>query len=197
MTRRIFHSFHRGLLTALLFALAFAFSVQPHSVLAAEAIDITQAHLESTEDGYRLSATFAFDLNHTLEDAINHGIPLFFTTQVELTRPRWYWFDETAISAQRTVRIAKNLLTDEYQATILGGVQRSFSTLEEAVALLRRPSRWVVAERANLKSGTTYNVSVNMRLDLEYLSKPIHVNALNNSDWQLTSLRKTFPFKAE
>ena len=193
VTRRIFHSFHRGLLAALLLALSFL----PISVLATEGIDITQAHLESSEDAFRLSATFAFDLNHTLEDAINHGIPLYFTTQVELTRPRWYWFDETAISAQRTVRISKNLLTDEYQASILGGVQRSFSTLEEAVALLRRPSRWVVAERANLKSGTSYNVSVNMRLDLEYLSKPIHVNALNNSDWQLASVRKTFPFKAE
>ena len=193
MTRRIYHSFHRGLLAALLLAL----SLLHVSTFAAEGIDITQAHLESSDDGYRLSATFAFDLNHTLEDAINHGIPLYFTTQVELTRPRWYWFDETAISAQRTVRIAKNLLTDEYQATILGGVQRTFSTLDEAVALLRRPSRWVVAEHANLKSGTTYNVAVTMRLDLEYLSKPIHVNALNNSDWQLNSARKSFPFKAE
>jgi hypothetical protein len=193
VTRRIFHSFHRGLLTALLLALSFMHA----SAYAADGIEITQAHLESSEEGYRLSASFSFELNHTLEDAINHGIPLHFTTQVEMTRPRWWWFDETAVNAQRTVSITKNLLTNEYQATIIGGVQRSFSTLDEALALLRRPSRWLVAEHGGLKSGTTYTVAVRMRLDLEYLSKPIHVNALNNSDWRLASDWKSFPFKVE
>ena len=193
MTRRIFHSFHRKLLAALLLAL----SLVHVFAYAADGVDITQAHLENSEDGYRLSATFSFELNHTLEDAINHGIPLYFTTQVEMTRPRWYWFDETAVNAQRTVGISKNLLTNEYQATIVGGVQRNFNTLDEALALLRRPSRWQVAERGGLKSGTTYNVAVRMRLDLDYLSKPIHVNAINNSDWRLASDWKYFPFKAE
>jgi len=165
--------------------------------IAADGIEITQAHLESSDDGYKLSATFSFELNHNLEDAINHGIPLHFTTQVEMNRPRWYWFNESTVSTQRTVRIAKNLLTNEYQATILGGVQQSFNTLEEALGLLRRPSRWVVADRGALKAGATYNVGVRMRLDLEYLSKPIHLNALNNSDWRLASEWKYFPYKAE
>jgi len=164
---------------------------------AADGIDITQAHIEASEEGYRLSATFSFELNHALEDAINHGIALYFTTQVEMTRPRWWWwFDETTVSAQRTVGISKNLLTNEYQATIIGGVQRSFNTLEEALALLRRPSRWLIAERGGLKSGT-YNVAVRMRLDRDYLSTPIHVNAINNSDWRLASDWKYFPFKVE
>lgn len=193
MTRRIIHYLHGGLLATLLLALSLVHAL----TYAADDIEISQAHLESSEEGYKLSATFAFDLNHNLEDAINHGIPLHFTTQVEMTRPRWYWFDESAINTQRTVRISKNLLTNEYQATILGGVQRSFSTLDDVLALLRRPSRWVVAERNALKSGATYNVAVRMRLDLEYLSKPIHLNALNNSDWRLASDWKYFPFKAE
>jgi hypothetical protein len=180
-------------LATLLFALSFVHA----SAYAADGIEIEQAHLESADEGYKLSATFSFELNHNIEDAINHGIPLHFTTQVEMRRPRWYWFDETAVNTQRTVRISKNLLTNEYQITILGGVQRNFSTLEDALALLRRPSRWVVAERNALKSGATYSVAVRMRLDLEYLSKPIHLNALNDSDWRLASDWKYFPFKAE
>jgi phosphomannomutase len=193
VTRRFIHYLYSGLLATLLLAFAFVHA----SAFAAAGIEITQAHLENAEEGYKLSATFAFDLNHNLEDAINHGIPLHFTTEVEMTRPRWYWFDESAINAQRTVRISKNLLTNEYQATILGGVQQSFNTLDDALALLRRPSRWVVAERNALKSGATYNVAVHMELNLHYLSKPIHLNALNNSDWSLASDWKHFPFKAE
>jgi hypothetical protein len=193
VTRRIFLFFHRSLLAALFLALSFVHVCAS----ASEGIDIAQAHLESSEDGYRLSATFSFELNRTLDDAINHGIPLYFTTQVEMTRPRWWWFDETAISAQRTVTISKNLLTGEFQASVIGGIQRSFHTLEEALAMLRRPSRWVVAERSALKSGTTYNVALRMRLDLDYVSAPIHIISYNNSDWRLASDWKNFPFKVE
>jgi hypothetical protein len=180
-----------------LLSLSLSLSLAPVPAHASEDIETAQAHLEHSEEGYRLSATFVFDLNRNLEDAINHGIPLYFTTEVQMTRPRWYWFEETAVNTQRTVRISKNLLTNEYQATILGGVQRSFSTLDDVLALLRRPSRWVVAERNALSSGATYHVAVRMRLDLDYLSKPIHLSALNNSDWRLASDWKTFLFKAE
>jgi hypothetical protein len=193
VTRRIIYTFHRGLLAALLLVLTFVHA----PAYAAESIEIVQAHLETSQEGYRLSATFAFELNRTLEDAISHGIPLHFTTQVEIKRPRWYWFDESAINTERTIIISKNLLTNEYQASVIGGVQRSFATLEEAMDLLRRPSRWVVAEHGALKSGTTYNVSVQMRLDLESLSKPIKVDSINNSDWRLASERKSFAFKAD
>jgi hypothetical protein len=177
--------------------LVLSFICAPLAMAASDDIEITQAHLERSEDGYRLSATFSFDLNHTLEDAINHGIPLHFTTNVKMTQPRWYWFDESTINVQRTVRVSKNLLTNDYQVTVVGGVQQNFATLEEVLALLRRPSRWLVADRNALQSGRSYKVSVRMQLDLDYLSKPIHVDSLNNSDWRLASDWKTFPFRAE
>ncbi len=193
VTRRFIETIKSGLLAALL--LVFTFAQAP--AFAAEGIEVVQAHLESSPDGYRLSATFAFELNHTLEDAVSHGIPLHFTTQVEIKRPRWYWFDESAINAENVIILSKNLLTNEYQANVVGGVQRSFPTLEDALALLRHPSRWVVAERGALKSGTTYYASIQMRLDLDSLSKPIRVDSINNSDWRLTTEKKSFSFKAD
>ena len=181
------------MLAALLLVLTFAQA----PAFAAESIEVVQAHLESSSEGYRLSATFAFELNRTLEDAINHGIPLHFTTQVEIKRPRWYWFDESTINAENVVILSKNLLTNEYQANTVGGVQRSFATLDDALGLLRHPSRWVVAERAALKPGTAYHVSMQMHLDLDSLSKPIRVDSINNSDWRLATDRKSFSFKAD
>ena len=192
VTRRYRHLLTRALLASLLAALALA----PLSVRAAD-IEVTQAHLESSDDGYRLSASFVFDLNHSLEEAITHGIPLHFTTEVELTRPRWYWFDEHAITAQRTVRISYNVLTRQYHVSILGSVQQSFPTLDDALSLIRRPSRWVVAEKGALKTGATYNVALQLRLNLEYLPKPFQVNSLNNSDWRLATDWKYFNFRPE
>lgn len=164
---------------------------------ASEGIELVQAHLENSEEGVKLSATFNLELNHYLEEALTRGIPLHFTTDVELRRPRWYWFDETTLSVSHTIRIEYNVLTRQYRGGVAGSVQQSFSSFEDAMSLVRRPSRWVVIERGLLKPGDVYNVSVRMHLNLEYLPKPFQVNALNNSDWRLSSDWRNFYFKAD
>lgn len=165
-------------------------------VQAAE-IDITQARLEATDDGYRLSASYAFELNRSLEDALVRGVPLYFTTDVQLTRRRWYWFDEVSISVSRTVRVSYNVLTRQYHASTSGQLQQSFSSLEDAMSLIRRPPRWNIADKNTLKSGDIYNVGLRMRLDVAQLPKPFQINALNNSDWRLSSDWREFTFKVE
>ena len=164
---------------------------------AAESVEITHAHIELADEGYRLAASYAFELNHGLEDAIQHGVQIYFTTEIELTRPRWYWFDETAITAKQTSRIYYNVLTRQYHVTIIGSVQQTFSTLDDALFLIRRPSRWLIAPRSALKQGDSYAVTLRMGMDRDFLPKPIQVNAFNNSDWRLSSNRKTFFYKAE
>jgi len=181
----------------LLAALMLALSLPPSAARAAEGVDIVQAHLEPSDEGYKLSATFAFDLNRGLEDAIMRGFPLYFTTDVEITRPRWYWFDERTIAESNTIRISYNVLTRQYRAAVSGNLQQNFNSLEDVLSLVRRPSRWVVADRNALKTGETYNVAVRMHLDVAQLSKPFQVNALNNSDWRLSSDWKYFNFKVD
>ncbi|CAN5217235.1 DUF4390 domain-containing protein [soil metagenome] len=163
----------------------------------AEGVEITQAHIESSDEGYKLSVTHAFELNHGLEDAITKGIQLYFTTDVRLTRPRWYWFDETAITTSRTIRVDYNVLTRQFRAGQIGSIQQNFNSLEDVLSYLRRPNRWVIADKGMLKPGETYTVAVRMGLDLAHLAKPFQVNALNNSDWQFSSDWKRFKYKAE
>ncbi|MGZ8291087.1 MAG: DUF4390 domain-containing protein [Telluria sp.] len=183
--------FLRLLACQLLLALA---CVQAH---AADGVDVLRARIEASEDGYKLDAAYAFELNSAIEDAIHHGVQLYFTTEVQLTRPRWYWRDEKAASAKQTIRISYNVLTRQYNVSILGSVQQSFATLEDALFLIRRPSRWVVAPRGALKAGEVYDVSLRMGMNREYLSKPIQVNAFSNSGWRLSSDTKTFTYRAE
>jgi hypothetical protein len=181
----------------LLTALTLALSLPHAAAHAAEGVEIVQAHLEPSDEGYKLSATFAFDLNRGLEDAIMRGFPLYFTTDVEITRPRWYWFDERAIIDSHTIRISYNVLTRQYRAAINGNLQQNFTSLEDALSLVRRPGRWVVADRNALKAGDTYTVAVRMHLDVAQLPKPFQVNALNNSDWRLSSDWKYFNFRVD
>lgn len=172
--------------------------VLPHSAAqAADTVEVVQAHLEPSDEGYKLSATFAFELNRGLEDAIMHGFPLYFTTDIEITRPRWYWFNEKAIIESNTIRISYNVLTRQYRAAISGNLQQNFNSLDDVLALVRRPSRWVVADKNALKPGETYNVAVRMHLDVAQLPKPFQVNALNNSDWRLSSDWQYFKFRVD
>jgi len=175
----------------------FALTFSPLPARAAEGVEITRASLEHSDAGYRLVISFAFDLNRGLEDAIMRGIPLYFTTDVELTRPRWYWLDEKIVDTSQTIRISYDVLTRQYRAAISGGLQHSFNTLEDALSLVKQPGRWQITERGVLKPGETYNLAVRMGLDIGRLPKPFQVNALNNSDWRLSSDWKQFNFKAE
>ncbi|MFP5390853.1 MAG: DUF4390 domain-containing protein, partial [Gammaproteobacteria bacterium] len=153
------------------------------------------------EDGYRLASTFGFDLNQELELALQHGISLTFKTEIVLTRPRWYWKDERAVDLAKTTRIKYDVLTREYSVLTKvdgqGSVQQTFPTLEDAMVLIHRPSRWQIARRGELKPGEQYNVTLRMFMDRDVLSKPMQVNALNNSDWRLASREKKFIYKAE
>jgi len=168
-----------------------------HGGLHAAEIDITQASLEAIDEGYRLSVSYSFELNRSLEDALVRGVPLYFTTDVQLTRRRWYWFDEVAVSLSRTVRISYNVLTRQYHASTSGQLQQSFSSLEDAMSLIRRPPRWLIADKDSLTSGQVYRVGLRMRLDVAQLPKPFQINALNNSDWRLSSDWKEFSFQVE
>ncbi|WP_151447884.1 DUF4390 domain-containing protein [Lacisediminimonas profundi] len=162
----------------------------------ADGVDVMQAHLESGEEGVRLSAAYSFELNRGLEDALGRGIPMYFTTEVAISRPRWYWFDETTLRAAQTTRLSYNVLTRQYRIST-GGLQQSYATLEDALSPIRRPPRWLVAPRGALKSGETYQVSLRMGLDVGQLPKPFQVNAMNNSDWRLSSDWKTFSFRMD
>jgi hypothetical protein len=189
--RRFFLSFW---LTAVLASVLAFMSPALH---AAE-VEIAEAHLEFSDEGYKLAAAFNFELNRGLEDAIVRGIPLYFTTEVAIRRPRWYWLDERAASATQTIRISYNVLTRHYRAAINGSnLQQSFATLEEALSLVRRPGRWVVAPPNALQPGGLYTVALRMELDVTQLPKPFQVNALNNSDWRLSSDWRYFTFRAD
>jgi hypothetical protein len=182
------------LLTA--WAAAFALAM-PAAARNGEGIETLRAELEYSDGGYRLALAFSFDLTRALEDAISRGVPLYFTTEVQLTRPRWYWFDEHALRASQTTRVSYNVLTQQYHMSVDGGLRQSFARLEDALALVRRPPRWHIADRAMLKSGDVYHLAVRMGLDVARLPKPLQVHAINSSDWRFTSDWEQFSFRAE
>ncbi|MFC0350570.1 DUF4390 domain-containing protein [Undibacterium danionis] len=169
------------------------FCAQAH----ASGVEVTTAKIESSDEGYRVLVAFSFELGNDLKTAINEGIPVSFTAEVEINRPRWYWFDEKTIRSAQTVKIQYDLWRRQYTAAVNGGLKQNFATLEEAMTLVLRPRRWLVADKNALNSNATYNVAVRLKLDSNQLSRPMLITSFSNSDWRLASEWKRFTFKAD
>ncbi|MGB8856469.1 MAG: DUF4390 domain-containing protein [Burkholderiales bacterium] len=173
----------------LLLLLGFA---PPQSAFA-EGITVTSASLEQVDEGYRLDAEMDFGLTPTLEDAINKGVPLYFSLDYEVVRPRKYWFDATEVEGAKLWKLSYNALTQQYRLAI-GSFYQNFQTLDDARRLLSRQRIIILGngDKGALKKNTTYKVSVRMRLDVAQLPKPFQVNALGSREWNLSSDWFTF-----
>ena len=159
----------------------------------ADTIAVERASLEADGSGWNLDVRFTFDLNSSLEDAVNRGIPLYFTTEFQLTRGRWYWFDEEPVNIQQSIRLSYQPLTREYRVSS-GGLQLAFPSLKDALAVVQHVTSWHVIDRNQVSSDTTYLASVRMQLDVALMPKPFQIDAVNNRDWNLASDWKRFPF---
>jgi hypothetical protein len=161
----------------------------PVLVLAAE-IEIANPQITASEDGFVVSADFSFELNERLEEAVTKGVVLYFVTEFEMTRPRWYWLDEKVVSRNQTHRLSFHALTRQYRLS-KGGLHQSFDTLSEALGVLSRLRNWGVidgrAEKPVVQAGDTYMAALRMRLDINQLPRPFQISALGNKDWSLAS----------
>ena len=176
-----------GLLGGLLLADAGSASV--------DRIDVEQAAIESRDDGYYFNGDFDFDLKPRVADALDHGLTLYFVVEAELTRARWYWFDERAVNAALNYRLSYHALTRQYRVST-GNLQLGFASLAEALGVMAHVRDWKVAERPALTPGRIYAAAVRMRLDTTQLPKPFQINAITNRDWTLESDWKRFNFEA-
>jgi hypothetical protein len=157
----------------------------------AEDIEVRDVALRSVEEGLALDADFAFELTPRLIDVVANGVPLYFSVDFELTRRRWYWFDETAASQRLSLRLSYHALSRQYRLST-GLLQQSFPTLEEALNVLKRVRNWLVVERSVRFADADYDAAVRMRLDTALLPKPFQLSALTGRDLQLESPWKRF-----
>ena len=161
---------------------------------ATDYIDVQQAAVEMRDDGYYFNGDFDFELKPRVAEALDRGLTLYFVVEVEVTRSRWYWFDEHDVNAALNFRLSYHALTRQYRVST-GNLQLGFPTLAEALGVIGHVRDWKIAERTTLKVGESYTVAVRMRLDTAQLPKPFQINALTNRDWTLESEWKRFGFE--
>ena len=142
-----------------------------------------------------LDADFVFELSPRLSEVVANGVPLYFRVDFELTRRRWYWFDETAASKKLELRLSYHALSRQYRLST-GLLQQSFATLDEALNVLKHVRNWLVVDRTVTFDEADYEAAVRMRLDSTLLPKPFQLSALTSRELQLDSPWKRFTVRS-
>lgn len=166
------------------------------SVAQAETPVTLQAFKLERQDGaVYLSGDWQFDMANTLEDALLKGITLYFVTEVEVRQERWYFYNQRVARAERHVRVFYQPLTRRWRVNVspqpfnAGGLGmslgQSYDTAEEAMNAVRRISPWRIANLADVNMDAKPSISINFKLDLTQLPRPLQIGAANHSEWNL------------
>jgi hypothetical protein len=66
-----------------------------------QAIELQALRLQRADGVLSLDFAARIQLSRTVEEALQRGVPVYFTAQAQLLRNRWYWRDERVARVQR------------------------------------------------------------------------------------------------
>lgn len=161
--------------------------------------DIAEMQLEHTAEGLFLTAALPLELPNLVEDALYKGISMYFVTEAEVLRQRWYWSDKVVARAARYLRLSYQPLTRRWRlaqsstpfsASGLGvSLGQNFEELSEALSAMQRIARWKIADEGVLDDDASYMVNFQFRLDMSQLPRPMQIGAVGRSGWTLQLAR--------
>ena len=151
---------------------------------SAPAIELLTLRLQRADGALSLDFAARIHLSRAVEEALQRGVPVYFTAQAQLLRNRWYWRDERVARVQRTWRLAFQPLTSSWRVGF-GGLNQTQATLEEALASLSRLSDWKIAELAQVDPDSRHYVEFSFRLDTSQLPGPMQFGLTTQADWTL------------
>ncbi|MFY9259653.1 MAG: DUF4390 domain-containing protein [Gallionella sp.] len=155
------------------------------SLAYADSISVNKTDVRVSEDSYQLAANFNIRLSFVVEQALSHGVAIYFVSEFNVTRSRWYWLDEEMIKSEHIIKLSYNVLTRQYRISH-GALYQNFPTLEDALRVMQRQSSPAILTDLFKKTGN-YLAGARLRLDIEQLPKLLQVNALTSKDWELDS----------
>ena len=153
----------------------------------AQGVEVLELAARRDEASVQLDYQLRVTLPTPVEDAALRGVPIYFTAQAALWRPRWYWRDERIARARREWRLSFQPLTSTWRVS-QGGLGQSFPNLAEALAAMTRSTAWRVADAREVEPDGRHYVEFSWRLDTTQLPRPMQIGLSGiggASEWSL------------
>lgn len=159
------------------------------AVLLADDVKFQRIALTLSEEGLiLLDAEIAYDLNDTVSEALENGVPLTFETHVQMRHAKaWIWEKDIIDHRLRTVLRYRPLSGLYELRNLQGNDSLSFATRTAALRALGRVVAMPIIERDKLDLDREYLVRVEVKLDIEALPLPMRPMAYLKSDWSISS----------
>lgn len=167
------------------------------SVQSAPVVELQNLKIEREESSVYLSANWNFDLPTVLDDALLKGVALYFVMNAEISQERWYFYNKRISAAEKHIRLYYQPLMRRWRVQVstvpfsssgLGmNIGQSFDSLEEAIAAVRRVSQWRIANTSDVTFDGKQTITLNFRLDLNQLPRPLQIGAVGQSDWNISA----------
>ena len=177
------HQVMQGLLALLLWlCLAAASGVR------AQGVELATLQVARADGALNLEFSARVNLPKPVEDALQHGVPIYFVAEAQLFRNRWYWRDERVSRVTRSWRVAYQPLTGAWKLS-LGGLNQTYPSMAETLAAASRSASWRLVELSQIDPDKSYYVEFSYRLDTSQLPGPMQFGLGAGGEWGVGASR--------
>ncbi|MBK6471594.1 MAG: DUF4390 domain-containing protein [Betaproteobacteria bacterium] len=178
----------QGWLRLALGASLLALTLATATAARAQGVELATLQVQRFEGALTLDFTARVSLPRTVEEALQRGVPIYFVAEARLLRDRWYWRDERVARVSRSWRVAYQPLTGSWRVG-LGGLNQTFPSLSEALAIASRSAGWKLADLSQLDVDKSYYVEFSYRLDTTQLPGPMQFGLGGQGEWAVGASR--------
>jgi Domain of unknown function (DUF4390) len=153
----------------------------------AQGVEVLELKASRDEVSVSLEYQLRVTLPPAVEAAVERGVPLYFSAQASLLRPRWYWRDERTARVSREWRLSFQPLTSTWRVS-QGGLGQSFANLAEALSAMTRSTGWRIADARDVEPDGRHYIEFSWRLDTSQLPRPMQIGlggVGGTSEWSL------------
>lgn len=166
--------------------------LMPAAVSAVSKADFTEIHLQQLgNQQYEVSTKIDLRLSDELRNALERGVPLYFTLELRVYKPRKYWFDALELEQSYTWRVQYNALLRQWRVHTSEESVQEFS-LDASLAHISGLANWPIPGLELLDVTQQYEGVMRLKLDTSMLARPFQITAVNSSAWSLSSPWKKF-----
>jgi hypothetical protein len=149
---------------------------------------VHRAHTQLQENVYRLNATFEYNFNNTLKEALLNGVALTVVVLIEVKRERQYWLDAQVATIRQRYKLSYQGLTQQYVIYHINtGLQENFNSLSAALDTLREIKELPLLDTHLVTARQRHKVHIQTYLDIETLPPPLQPVAYFSKDWRISS----------
>jgi len=163
----------------------------------AYATEIKQAQISLRGDRYVLSADIDYQLSETAKEALQNGVPLFWSVHVKVAQQRTILWAKTLLDTSIRYRLQYHALLNMYRVVIAqpgsqittekSGDSHNFSTLSAALDSMANLRNLPLLDKSDIKPEKQYFVQIKAQFERDALPLPLRPIAYTNPQWYLSS----------